>query len=251
MKISDILDNLWLKAFEQEVFLIILKYNEISVWKISKVLAKPRSTIYSCVEKLKRDQFILEQQSPSGAIFSARWPKELIAILEKKKKSLDRMALNIKQHEYLFSEYQYLDLNAPKVYVYYWLDAIEIIQTSNIKEFWWFLRDIDVLQKKLNWTLENIIESFLWYWTYKSKSIMVNSPLAREYKDYVKENHNKNHKIKFLSDDIKSLASDTMLMDEKYIHISYNEPMTAIEVKNPTFFDVQKILFDGLRNSLK
>jgi hypothetical protein len=41
-----------------------------------------------------------------------------------------------------------------------------------------------------------------------------------------------------------------MLMDDRYLHISYKEPITVIEVKNPSFFESQKILFEGLWKTL-
>lgn len=251
MKIENILEKIWIKKFEQDVYLTILKYNQIGAWKISKILNKPRSTIYSCIEKLKRNQFLFEQHEPSWVVYSVRWPQELIALLEKKKNDLERISTELKQHEDLFSEYQYINTSASKIYVHYWLEAIEVIQSNNPKEWWCFFWDINAFKETFNWSLEDIIKSFFEWEIYTSQSIMVESDLAIQYKKIVTEKYWKLHKIKFLPKSIKRLESDTMLMDNKYLHISYKNPITAIEVKNPTFFEAQKIMFEGLWASLE
>ena len=250
MKIEQLLEKIGLKGLETDVFLTILKYNQISVGKIAKILSKPRSTIYSCVEKLKREQLLFEQKEPSGALYSARGPKELSALFDKRKRDIDRLSLDLKQYAYLFDEYQYLDTQAPKVLIHYGVEAIEVIQSQNPTSFGYFLWDIDVYQEKFQFPLEEIVDKFFEGESYHSKSIMVRSELAEEYNRLIDKRYWGQHQARFLKDEVMAIQSDTMLMDDRYLHISYKDPVTAIEVQNPTFFDAQKIMFEGLWSSL-
>jgi hypothetical protein len=165
---------------------------------MAKILNKPRSTVYSCVEKLRREQLLLEEKDSAGAVYSARNTQELIALFEKRKKNLECIALDIKQHEYLFSEYQYLDTVAPKILIHYGIEAVEIIQSQNPEKWGYFMRDIDTYQKQFQLSLSEIVDTFFAGETYVSKSILVESPLAEHYKDILNKNYFGQHQVKFL-----------------------------------------------------
>jgi len=250
MKLEELLYKIWIAGLEQEIFLMILKYKQIGVGKIAQLMRKPRSTIYSCIDKLIKNHIVLETKTPSWSMFSAKWPKEFIHLLEKKKSTIDALINEVKQQEYLFSEYENCILSSPQFFVHYGLDALELIQSCNPVHSWYFLWDLNVFQSKLNWTMDQIISNFYEDQNYTSYSIVVDSENSRKYVQEVRKKYFDQHKFKLLSKSISKLESDTMLIDDVCIHISYKDPVTVLEVRDLVFYETQKILFEGLRQSL-
>jgi len=131
------------------------------------------------------------------------------------------------------------------------IEAIKFIQStsSNFREGY-FIRNIDAIQKRMNWDLQTIIENFLTTKQTIQQSIMLDTPLAHEYKKALKKLNTDNHQIKFLPQWTHPFLSDSLLMDGIYYHVCYDEYPIAIEINNPVFYETQKMMFDTMRNMI-
>jgi hypothetical protein len=102
----------------------------------------------------------------------------------------------------------------------------------------------------MDWDLQTIIKSFLTNKQTIQQSIMLDTPLAHEYKKALKELNKDNHQIKFLPQKTHSFLSDSLLMDGVCYHVCYDEYPIAIEINNPVFYETQKMMFDTIRNTI-
>jgi len=250
MKIESLLSTIGMKQIEQKIYLNLLQYNSLSAGTIAKFLKKPRSTVYGYLEKMIDENFITQSQSSGGAVYASVDVEQIILILEKKKKNISKTITTIQEQKYLLKEYKSDIGLVPKIRIHEWQDALSILQSSTEFDWWYFMRDIDALHHGLGWNMDEIIQNFHNKKQKNQKSIMIDSKASRKYKKHIEWLSHNTHQIKFLPPNRERLFSDSMMINNIYFHITYKNPVIAIEINNPTFFETQKLIFETIWDSL-
>jgi len=250
-KVVDILRQIWMNEIQVDIYLICLKFHAISIWTMAKNLNKPRSTLYWIVHEMIHKGWLVENIIKNGFSYSVVWPEQIAINIENEQKKLANIWLNLQVYKNLFDEQTSPNKYKPKMRFYENLEAIKFIQStsSNFHE-WYFIRNIDAIKQSLNRDLDTIIKNFLTTKETIQKSIMLDTPLAHEYKKTLRKLNKDNHQIKFLPKRTKPFLSDNLLMDWVYYHICYDEYPIAIEINNSVFYETQKMIFDTIRETI-
>ncbi len=247
-KIITILEELGLDEVEIQVYLLCLKYGQLKVSTVARMIGMPRSTIHGYVEKLHKKAFLVSHAEVKWFSYSAIWVEQIIWLLKEKKNQLNHHIKVLKSNTELFDINFFNTQNLPQIKYYEGIESLNLIYSKYhaAKNNYSFF-DIDAAVEYMWQDLDYFCKIAKQH-TWVTKEILKKSKIAQTYAKMVSS---EKHQIKFISlDDKQSFFSDNMLFDGRYYHISYTENIMAIEINNPVFYETQKILFEQLRERL-
>jgi len=197
--IDNILSQLGLDEKEKEVYITCLKYKQINASSLARLIKLPRTTVYGIIDRLIKRSLLKSQQTTKGTSFTAVWAKEILLILESKRKELE---INIKLVEDHQEEFDMMWItkfkNLPAINYYEGLDAVNMVynQYSKAKEVF-ALFDVESALNHSNYTVKQLSQiPKKSKWT--TKEILIKSSAAEEYKSYLKSKINQ---VKLLTSD--------------------------------------------------
>jgi sugar-specific transcriptional regulator TrmB len=248
--LQNILETMWLTSPEIEIFMICQKYGRLSATWITRYMHMPRSTVYGYIEKLCEKWLLVSTKGTQGNYFTTISPDELIALLQNQKNTYNEMIERLEIIKPTLLQEIHNQKNLPQVKYYEWIESVAVVyDKTNKGEIKCYLSDIDAILSSLWRDIKKLVREFIknkWYY----KEILIDSPNARAYvREKNKIVKKKNYQTKFLKWNV-SLKSSNCLIDNTYFHIAYDNRVTALEINNPIFYGVQKMLFDMLWEQL-
>ncbi len=200
---------------------------------------------------MKQRNFLIATKWTQGNYYSAVSPDELIAILQNKKNQYEELIKKVETIKPTLMDELHTNASLPKVKYYEGEESIGVLydKTNNGREKCYFT-DIDAIMAFMWRDAKRVAKEFS-----KNKGhyreIVIDTPNTRDYlKEKQKLVKKKNFETKFLRTPV-AIKSSNCLVDDTYFHIAYDERLIAIEINNPIFFGVQKMLFDTLWEQLK
>jgi sugar-specific transcriptional regulator TrmB len=237
-----ILEDLGLTENESQVYLTALSLGPTTVLAIARAAEIRRTTVYAVIDSLKTKGLMHIESRGFKQVYVAESPEQLVSILEHKKHDLE-------QHIPEFMSLYNLKGTESTIQYYEGIESIkrlydEVLEPLRPHEDFLVISDIQNFfsaDKFFNDYLDRRIKSRV-----NARLLLTDSDEARRLKKYSKQ---MNHEVRILPKEYK-LSIDTMITKHQVSIFNLEQPITAINIKNPTTIKAQMELFEIMWNSL-
>lgn len=242
-QLIDILHDIGLTENEAEIYLTSLSLGPTTILKISKASQIRRTTVYSIIESLKKKGLMHIEPAGFKQLYVAESPERLDAIVENKKRSLEKLLpqfnalYNLKGGESTINYYEGLAAvkNIYETILKPLKPGDDYLVISDLQKFF------DMDRKYFEGFLEKRGKSSI-----KARLIGTDSEQARYMKQFAR---NMNHEIKILPPESK-LSVDVMIVPNKVTIFNLEEPISAISIENKSVVELHKETFEIMWRSL-
>jgi Sugar-specific transcriptional regulator TrmB len=244
--LKKILLKLNFSSVESDVFSVCHEYGPQSMTTISRLLHKPKSTLYGVVRQMVAAWKIYEIITTNWSKFQTPSYSQLMESIIWIKVWVQEQIDFLAQHHDIFDQKSSLSTDIPFITYYNKKEVLDIIYEKIISapvmcSIW----DIENGMKSYGVTLEFLMKhSGQNNWI--TRQLLIDSEHARYFKSVMQREW---HDIKIITND-KLMRADILLMHDKFYQISYGPHIIWCEISDPTFVQIQQVMFDTLRDSI-
>lgn len=244
--LKDILQKIGLNLEEAEIFLFAMQYGPVSMVTLSRLTKINRSTLYGKVEKMLILWWLQEHKSPLWSKFSAITVDQVLSLLKKQEQDVRSHIELVEQSKADFGVFQ-SHANQFGQIKYYNSSQIFTIFFEKIRSApeLYAIFDLDAPLEYYQMSVKEAVE-YVKHNKGISKEIVFDSPNARTYKKLL---NSEKHQVKILKN-VNRTFTDFTLMHNSFFQVVYDKVVLATEIDHPFYYQMQKMIFDNLRDRL-
>lgn len=248
-KLEELLLLLWLQQKEAKIYLICHQYKQATASRIANLSGINRTSVYDYTKNLVQKWFLQMSIRNTITYFVAVSPHDILALLDTKKKEIDKQEVQLQNHLTDFDQLQTFQNIVPEVQYFEWVDAIEKFYREMVaSEDSYSLFDLEAIFEYLYFDIPIILKTLANKSVKSAKKIMTYSKKSLEYKKKI-ESTNPNIQVKILPKKYK-LQADVTFFDGKIFHISYGSIPSVVKIVHPVLYEAQKAQFEYIWDSL-
>ncbi len=243
MDLKTTLQKYGLNEKQASVYLALLELGSAPASQIATKANLKRPTTYVILNELKEQGLAQEAKNRSTTFFTPASPEKLTSDFQARLEALEQSLPDLKA---LYKDAA--NENAPQISLHEGKEGFEEIYEQ-------FLEDLGGQNEALVFsTLSHVKKEFShllerWHKTLKRKDpsvreLLVDTQLARAYKQEVEKLNNNHHTVKLQPGNLPHPSTEFFLNGDTILFVNLNDDIWVLKIKNPLLADSYKALFE-------